>query len=525
MRTQDGTDQIIRDICPFSDNEQVKGLLKDLASEFGFPRTKRVLTLYFDNDVRLRCDENDVFLGQKIKAKSMETYREAKMKSKYIGLVIGMLSTMGLKKAAISNVIEMTFVDEENFKLVYLGDTLISKHQFEISLLGIAKYKSKVLDKILKNKLGYSDLVEKTANIATEQIIDEMGVLNDKIISFCKETNLSLGQTTNTSYYYQICSVSNDYSGLAEFFKLITGHEICDPNPSPVNFIQRLPSVSVIIPAYNLSESVLKTLKSLERQDHEINYEVIIVDDCSKKPITEQLIQVQGELLHRPIIIRKEKNTGSAQARNVGASVASNDILLFVDGDVVLTPNYLYEHLIRHKLFNKSVLVSFKENVNFDDPRISYEAIQQGVLLPNYQNDLRVTKYIDKDTMGYYPSNYMERGDIFSILSETNYFKTLSYGRRIGNYDLPSMVIGHNFSIPNSFFRAIGGFDNKLIGYGLEDTFLGMVAVAAGAFIVPVLACGVYHIDHPTRRGDLNKLRQEFRENSEIIENFLSTSE
>ena len=87
------------------------------------------------------------------------------------------------------------------------------------------------------------------------------------------------------------------------------------------------------------------------------------------------------------------------------------------------------------------------------------------------------------------------------------------------------MVIGHNLSIPSNLFHKIGGFDNNMKGYGLEDTFLGIVAIAAGAFVIPVLSCGVYHIDHPTRRGGADVLRQEFGVNSKIIDDFLSKTE
>lgn len=525
MIDQQKTSQQQNNICLFENYDQIKKLIRNLAVEFGFPRVRRVLALYFDNGIRLRCDENNLYIGQRIKAKANETYREAKMKSRYLGLVINILSAAGLKNAAISNVVEMTFVEREDMRVTYLSDTLISEHQFEIVAAEDTKFESKTLNEILKNKLEYSQLSQRISSINLEQMIDEMGVLNEKIVNYCKQVNLSLNQNINTSFFHQINSVSNDYSGPADIFELITCQKFCSPSQLSQTFCHNLPSVSIIIPAYNLDESIIRTLRSIEKQDQGIKYEVIIVDDGSEVPISERIKQIQTDLSFHPVVIRKEQNTGIAQARNIGASVASYDILLFIDGDVVLTPNYLYEHLIRHKLFNKSVLVSFKENVSLADPRISDTVIQKGVCLPNYRNDLRMTKYIDKNTMGYYSSNYIAEGDVFSILSETNYFKTLGYGRRIGNYDLPSMVIGHNFSIPGNLFRAIGGFDNKFIGYGLEDTFIGIKAIAAGAFVVPVLSCGVYHIDHPTRRGNLNKISQEFKENSEIIKEFFSSRE
>ncbi|KKT39925.1 hypothetical protein A3K29_03930 [Candidatus Collierbacteria bacterium RIFOXYB2_FULL_46_14] len=526
MRYDASKSDLINNICLFQDDAEVNQLIRDLSNELGFPRVKRVLTLYFENEIRLRCDENNLFLGRRISVKTTETWREAKFKSKFLGTLLNVLFGAGLKSAALSNVIQLSFPEDQEASVIYLSDTLISEHQFEILCHEDAKFKSETIQKILKNKIDKDKLIHRTSKIVDESLVDDLGVLNEKVINFCKQVNLSLSLSTTTSYFHQISAVSNDYGELVTVFEQITGYKMLGSAPTPKIYTADLPSVSIIIPAFNLGESIIKTLKSIDRQTPDvIKFEVIVVDDGSKEPVSEIIKKVQDDLRYEPIIIRKEKNSGISQTRNIGAAVSSNDILLFIDGDVVLTPNYLYEHLLRHKLVNKALLVSFKENAEPTDVRISYDAVKRGVVMPNYSSDLRITKYIDKDTMGYYSNNYLAQGDIFSILSETNYFRTLGFGRRLGNFDLPSMVVGHNLSIPKNLFYATGGFDNKFSGYGLEDSLIGIKAISAGAFIIPVLACGVYHINHPTRRGTMEEIRKEFEINSDLIAKFLSGSE
>jgi len=83
MRYDASKSDLINNICLFQDDAEVNQLIRDLSNELGFPRVKRVLTLYFENEIRLRCDENNLFLGRRISVKTTETWREAKFKSKF----------------------------------------------------------------------------------------------------------------------------------------------------------------------------------------------------------------------------------------------------------------------------------------------------------------------------------------------------------------------------------------------------------------------------------------------------------
>lgn len=84
---------------------------------------------------------------------------------------------------------------------------------------------------------------------------------------------------------------------------------------------------SIIVPSYNRNEEIKALLESLKQQTL-YNFEVVIVDDCSKTPVS-----VNEEYPFEVKVIRNNPNVGAAQSRNVGANHASREWLLFLDDD------------------------------------------------------------------------------------------------------------------------------------------------------------------------------------------------
>jgi glycosyltransferase involved in cell wall biosynthesis len=70
--------------------------------------------------------------------------------------------------------------------------------------------------------------------------------------------------------------------------------------------------IDIIIPAYNCSKTLYKTLSSLETQTDN-NFKVIVVDDCSTEDIASIIKEKQSHL--NITYIRKEKNEGCGMAR------------------------------------------------------------------------------------------------------------------------------------------------------------------------------------------------------------------
>ena len=92
------------------------------------------------------------------------------------------------------------------------------------------------------------------------------------------------------------------------------------------------PTISIVIPTMNNSNTICALFKSIEKQGLR-DYEIIVVDAFS----TDDTAEIA---LKNGAIIRQEMLRRSA-ARNLGARIASSDVLLFLDSDMELTENVL----------------------------------------------------------------------------------------------------------------------------------------------------------------------------------------
>lgn len=101
-------------------------------------------------------------------------------------------------------------------------------------------------------------------------------------------------------------------------------------------FLDRLPSVSVIIPSYNRDASLVECLTSVIHQDYAGDMEIIVVDQTRvHSPEVTDFFRCHHEKIFR--IVQEEPS--SPKARNTGAAIAKNELLIFVDDDMVL-PSY-----------------------------------------------------------------------------------------------------------------------------------------------------------------------------------------
>lgn len=97
--------------------------------------------------------------------------------------------------------------------------------------------------------------------------------------------------------------------------------------------------VSVIIPVYNASQYISKTLNSIISQDFD-SFEIIVIDDGSTDNSLE-IIENQLSSCKIPHKIIHQENAGVSVARNVGIDEAKGDYLAFVDADDYVSKNHL----------------------------------------------------------------------------------------------------------------------------------------------------------------------------------------
>ncbi|HOH74590.1 MAG TPA: glycosyltransferase, partial [Paludibacteraceae bacterium] len=277
----------------------------------------------------------------------------------------------------------------------------------------------------------------------------------------------------------------------------------------------------IIIPVYGGFESLKKTVLSIQCQSFvhlaKQKIQVVIVNDGSESKLTKSMLNSDDLDIN---IINIEKNLGRVYARNVGVSVAKFNKLIFLDSDVVLPSNYVYEMYIRLCLIPNAVLISFKECLDPSNPELENQNIIKGIRKPsNFQCDWRVNCYINEAKKGLRKIN---ESNFRNIVMETNGLKNFGFNRFIGIFDLAATVATHNVAMSKSLYKAVDGFDTDFTGWGLEDTHFGYKLIASGAMIIPVVSTGIFHIDHPPRSGSEEEKWNEFAKNLETLKNKLN---
>jgi len=89
--------------------------------------------------------------------------------------------------------------------------------------------------------------------------------------------------------------------------------------------------VSIVLPVYNGSKTLGRTLESILIQEHN-NYEVIAIDDGSQDNSRELLEKYKNKFPCQFIILAQE-NKGVSAARNKGISYSSGEYIAFIDQD------------------------------------------------------------------------------------------------------------------------------------------------------------------------------------------------
>lgn len=109
------------------------------------------------------------------------------------------------------------------------------------------------------------------------------------------------------------------------------------PHREPLHFPHRdQPLVSIVIPVFNKSEYTLHCLASVLANSGSVNYEVIVVDDCSTDDTAEVLKAITGIT-----VIRNSENSGFIRSCNSGAAAARGEFLLLLNNDTEPQPQWL----------------------------------------------------------------------------------------------------------------------------------------------------------------------------------------
>lgn len=120
--------------------------------------------------------------------------------------------------------------------------------------------------------------------------------------------------------------------------------------------------VSIIMPTYNCASFIAETIDSIKKQTYE-NWELIIVDDCSKDN-TEEIVKpyTKDKRIH---YYKLKENSGAAVARTEAMKKAKGNYMAFLDSD-----DLWYQDKLEKQL-------KFMIDNNYDFSCTAYEQINE----------------------------------------------------------------------------------------------------------------------------------------------------
>jgi glycosyltransferase involved in cell wall biosynthesis len=115
-------------------------------------------------------------------------------------------------------------------------------------------------------------------------------------------------------------------------------------------------ALSVVVPTVGRPEALSRCLDALSRQTLEASaFEVVVCDDTPRDGAARRLSPpVHGDLA--PTVV-ETGGVGAAAARNAGAARAAGRILLFLDDDLVPSPDLVARHVAAHRDLDGAAVV------------------------------------------------------------------------------------------------------------------------------------------------------------------------
>lgn len=121
--------------------------------------------------------------------------------------------------------------------------------------------------------------------------------------------------------------------------------------------------ISVIIPIFDTNINYLtECFESINNQNYQ-NYEVILVNDCSRKFSVAQFINKYAKEHTNYKIINLSDNFGPGNARNIGLQNSTGEIIVYVDSDDYLLQNCFSEINLSFNEWPNLDILSFENRV------------------------------------------------------------------------------------------------------------------------------------------------------------------
>jgi len=105
--------------------------------------------------------------------------------------------------------------------------------------------------------------------------------------------------------------------------------------------VPELPSVSVVVPAYNEAAHLGAQLRALGAQDYEGEVEILVADNGSTDGTPDVARAAAEQSLPQVRVLDASQRPGPSAARNAGWRAARGELVLFCDADDLVEPGWV----------------------------------------------------------------------------------------------------------------------------------------------------------------------------------------
>jgi glycosyltransferase involved in cell wall biosynthesis len=121
--------------------------------------------------------------------------------------------------------------------------------------------------------------------------------------------------------------------------------------------VSELPTVAVVVPAWNAAEHIADALRSIDGNAPKLTriVEIVVVDDGSTDN-TQEVVERERSSLATPVRLIHQSHQGVAAARNTGIVATNSDLVAFLDADDLWMRGSL-DALVAHLLADEEARV------------------------------------------------------------------------------------------------------------------------------------------------------------------------
>lgn len=224
--------------------------------------------------------------------------------------------------------------------------------------------------------------------------------------------------------------------------------------------------MTIAVASYQRREPLLRLLRALDEQlaaDDEVarDVEIVVVIDGSTDGSAQAVRTGRWSV---PVDVVEQENRGLAAARNAGLAAAGGRVVWFLDDDLLPSLGLVDRHRRAHVATEDRILVG--------PCRIPEDVAATPGLVAWWER-----LHADLAAVGR-----VDRFDRFTVA---------------------------NASGPASVFESVGGFDERFVGYGLEDWELGLRLLKAGTCIDFDVDAVAWHTEVPSVALQVHRHRDE----------------